>query len=205
MRAMGIEPDPRASVGKRADGSFAFPVARLESGTMAWPFQFYNFAFAAHRRVLGALIDPAKQHRLSGMMALLGMSYVTLSLKKPDWWFENKDYPELLMRVVDHSGVTGLYSDIFYHALNIASASGMHDPDNSWLKGRYKADGWDTAFGFAGASPNMIREWVMGANDLLNDRTDEGLKKISYNSPVLSLIGLDDDLRALGQKEKFRY
>jgi len=205
MRAMGIEPDPRASVGKRADGSFAFPVARLESGTMAWPFQFYNFAFAAHRRVLGALIDPAKQHRLSGMMALLGMSYVTLSLKKPDWWFENKDYPELLMRIVDHSGVTGLYSDLFYHALNIASVSGMHDPDNSWLKGRYKADGWDTAFGFAGASPNMIREWVMGANDLLNDRTDEGLKKISYNAPVLSLIGLDDDLRALGQKEKFRY
>jgi hypothetical protein len=45
----------------------------------------------------------------------------------------------------------------------------------------------------------------MGANDLLNDRTDEGLKKISYNAPVLSLIGLDDDLRALGQKEKFRY
>lgn len=205
MRAMGIEPDPRASVGRRSDGSYAFPVARLESGTMAWPFQFYNFAFAAHRRVLGALIDPAKQHRLSGMMALLGMSYVTLSLKKPDWWFENKDYPELLMRVVDHSGITGLYADLFYHALNVASTSGIHDPDNSWLKGRYKAEGWDTAFGFAGASPNMIREWVMGTNDLLNNRTDEGLKKISYNVPVLSLIGLDDDLRALGQKEKFRY
>lgn len=205
MRKMGIEPDPRASVGKRSDGSFSYPVARLESGTMAWPFQFYNFAFAAHRRVLGALIDPAKQHRLSGMMALLGMSYVTLSLKKPDWWFENKDYPELLMRVVDHSGVTGLYSDLFYHALNVATASGLHDPDQSWLKGRYKATGWDTAFGFAGASPNMVREWVMGANDLANDRTEEGLKKISYNVPVLSLIGLDDDLRALGKQEKFRY
>jgi len=205
MSKMGIEPDPRASVGKRANGTYAYPVARLESGTMAFPFQFYNFAFAAHRRVLGALIDPAKQHRLSGMIALLGMSYVTLSLKKPDWWFENKDYPELLMRVVDHSGVTGLYADIFYHGLNVAVASGLHDPDTSWLKGRYKAEGWDTAFGFAGASPNMIREWVEGTNDLLNDRTEEGLKKISYNAPVLSLIGLDDDLRALGEKERFRY
>ena len=205
MSKMGIEPDPRASVGKRANGTYAYPVARLESGTMAFPFQFYNFAFAAHRRILGAMMDPAKQHRLSGMVSLLGMSYITLSLKKPDWWFENKDYPELLMRVVDHSGVTGLYSDIFYHGLNVAVASGLHDPDTSWLKGRYKAEGWDTAFGFAGASPNMIREWVEGTNDLLNDRTEEGLKKISYNFPALSLLGLDDDLRALGEKERFRY
>ena len=205
MSRMGIEPDPRASVGKRANGTYAFPVARLESGTMAFPFQFYNFAFAAHRRILGAMMDPAKQHRLSGMVSLLGMSYITLSLKKPDWWFENKDYPELLMRIVDHSGVTGLYSDLFYHGLNVAVASGLHDPDTSWLKGRYKADGWDTAFGFVGASPNMLREWVEGTNDLLNDRTEEGLKKISYNFPALSLIGLDDDLRALGEKEKFRY
>ena len=34
---------------------------------------------------------------------------------------------------------------------------------------------------------------------------EEGLKKISYNFPALSLLGLDDDLRALGEKEKFRY
>ncbi len=206
MRAMGIEPDPRASVGKRADGTYAFPVARLESGTMAMPFQFYNFAFAAHSRVLGALIDPAKQNRLAGAISLMAMSYVTLSLKKPDWWFENKDYPELLMRVVDHSGVTALYGDLFYHALNVAVASGIHDPDDSWLKGRYKADGWDTAFGFAGASPSMIREWVVGANDLLNDRTEEGMKTLSYNLPILQLLSLDDDFRSLAnEKERYRY
>ena len=78
-------------------------------------------------------------------------------------------------------------------------------PKRARVKGRYKAEGWDTAFGFAGASPNMIREWIEGTNDLLNDRTEEGLKKISYNFPALSLLGLDDDLRALGVKERFRY
>ena len=205
MRKMGIEPDPRASVGLRRDGTYEHPVARLESGTMAFPFQFYNFAFAAHSRVLGALIDPAKQHRLAGAMALMAMSYVTLSLKKPDWWFEDKDYPELLMRIVDHSGITGLYGDIFYHGLNVAVASGIHDPDDSWLKGRYKAEGWDTAFGFLGASPSMLREWVVGANDLVNDRTDEGLKTLSYNLPILQLLSLDDDFRGLGETERFRY
>ena len=56
-------PDPRASVGLRRDGTYDHPVARLESGTMAFPFQFYNFAFAAHSRVLGALIDLLKQQQ----------------------------------------------------------------------------------------------------------------------------------------------
>ena len=206
MRNMGIEPDARASVGLKKDGTYEYPMARLESGVMAWPFQFYNFAFATMPRIVGALQDPAKKHRLTGAIALMGMSYVTLSLKKPDWWFENKDYPELFMRVIDHSGITGVYSDIFYHGLNVAIASGVHDPDTSWLKGRYKASGWDSAFGFAGASPGLIREWVLGADELLSDQTDEGLKRLSYNLPYLSLLSLDDDLRALGQeKERFRY
>jgi len=38
----------------------------------------------------------------------------------------------------------------------------------------------------------------MGAYDLINDNTEEGLKTISYNFPLLGIIGLDDDLRALG-------
>tara|TARA_R100001443_G_scaffold35065_1_gene48838 strand:- start:1768 stop:5166 length:3399 start_codon:yes stop_codon:yes gene_type:complete len=205
MRRMGIEPDPRASVGKQADGSYRFPIARIESGVMSFPFQFYNFAFAALPRITRAMFDPAKQNRIAGMMSLLGMSYIIYKLKKPDWWFENKDTPELLMRVVDHSGVFSLYADLFYHGVNVAVGSGLHDPDTSWLKGRYKATGWDAALGLSGATPNMLREWVLSANDMLNDRSEEGMKNLSYNLPIISLIGLDDDMRALSRSNDFRY
>ena len=52
----------------------------------------------------------------------------------------------------------------------------------------------------------MIREWVVGANDLLNDRTEEGMKTLSYNLPVLQLLSLDDDFRSLAdEKERYRY
>ena len=51
----------------------------------------------------------------------------------------------------------------------------------------------------------MLREWVVGANDLVNDRTDEGLKTLSYNLPILQLLSLDDDFRGLGETERFRY
>ena len=144
------------------------------------------------------MFDPNKKHRLSGVIALLGMAYLTLSMRKPSWWFEDKDYPELITRLVDYSGVMGIYSDLAYRGVETAIASGIHDPDTSWLKGRYNATGWDIAFGFAGATPSMYREWILGANDLLNDRTEEGLKRVSYNFPLLGLLGLDDDLRAMG-------
>ena len=197
MAKMGIQPDPRASVGKLADGTYRYPIARIESGVMTFPFQFYNFSFAANQRILRPMFDPNKKHRLAGAIALMGMSYLVLSTRKPDWWFKDKDYSELFMQVADRSGILGLYSEIAYRGIEASAAFGMHNPDNTWLKGRYNATGWDSAFGMLGATPNMYREWVVGANDLLNDRTEEGLKTLSYNAPILGLLGLDDDLRSI--------
>jgi len=199
MRKYGIEPDRVASVGLQKDGSYRYPIARIESGVMAFPFQFYNFAFAANQRITRAMFDPNKKHRLSGAIALLSMAYITMSMRKPKWWFDDKDYPELITRMVDYSGITGIYSDLAYKGVEAAVASGIHDPDTSWLKGRYKATGWDLAFGFAGATPSMYREWILGAEELINDKTSEGLKRFSYNTPYLGILGLDDDLRALGR------
>ena len=51
----------------------------------------------------------------------------------------------------------------------------------------------------------MIREWIIAANDILNDRTEEGVKNLSYNLPVISLLGLDDDMRNLSKSNDFRY
>lgn len=198
MAKMGIQPDPRASVGKQADGSYRYPIARIESGVMAFPFQFYNFSFAANQRILRPMFDPQKKFRLQGAIALMGMSYIILAMRKPDWWFENKDYPELIMQITDRSGILGLYSELAYRGIEAAGAFGLYNPDDSWLKGRYNATGWDSAFGLLGATPNMYREWVIGANEIINDNTEEGLKTISYNFPLLGLMGLDDDLRALG-------
>ena len=199
MKKLNIEPDPIASVGKQADGTYKYPIARIESGIMGFPFQFYNFSFAANQRITRAMFDPQKKYRLQGMMALMGMAYMTLAMRKPSWWFEEKDYPELITRLVDYSGIMGIYSDLAYKGVETAVAMGMHDPDTSWLKGRYKASGWDMAFGFAGATPSMYREWILAAHEILTDQTQEGVKRVSYNFPYLGLLGLDDDLRALGR------
>ena len=64
---------------------------------MAFPFQFYNFAFAANQRITRAMFDPNKKHRLSWCYCFaMAMAYLAIVyMRKPDWWFDDKDYPEL--------------------------------------------------------------------------------------------------------------
>lgn len=197
MRKLGIKVDERASV--KVGGKITYPMARIESGVMAFPFQFYNFAFAATNRIAASMLDPARQHRLAGLSALMAMSYITLLIKKPDWWFENRDMPELMMRSFEMSGITGIYSDIGYMALHSAIATGLHNPDDSWLKGKYKPTVGDQFADFAGATPGMMREWVLGAHEMLTDQTPEGLKRLSYNLPIIGLTPFAEDMRELGR------
>jgi len=197
MRKLGIQVDERASI--KVGNKITYPMARVESGVMAFPFQFYNFAFAATNRIAASMLDPARQHRMAGMSALLAMSYITLLIKKPDWWFKNRDAPELMMRSFEMSGITGVYSDIAYMALHSAIATGLHNPDDSWLKGKYKPTVGDQFADFAGATPGMMREWVLGAHELLTDQTPEGLKRLSYNLPIIGLTPFAEDMRELGR------
>jgi len=189
MKTLGLEIDDRAST-----ASVKF--ARIENAFMSMPFQFLNFAFAANNRIFAASFDPARQHRLSGVVALLGMSYLALKLKKDDWWFENKDFSEILLRTVDQSGIGGLYTDIAYHAIHTAIAGGLHNPDNSWLKGKYKPTLQDDVFDKMGAVPSMLSEWVRGAYEMTTGNTMEGLRDLTYHIPILGLSGLADDVRS---------
>ena len=133
----------------------------------------------------------------SGVITLFGISYLTLKLKKDDWWFENKDFSEVMLRTLDQSGITGLYSDIAYHALHTAIATGLHNPDTSWLKGKYKPTMGEDAVDKFGAVPGMIHGWVTGANEMLFGNTAKGFRDITYHTPILGLGGMSEDIRSM--------
>ena len=177
--------------------------ARIESGMLSFPFQFMNFTLAATNRITTQVFDPSRQHRLSGVLALFGLSYLSLQIKKPDWWFESKSNSELIMRVADHSGVFGVYSDLFYMGLHGAIGMGAIDKDNEYLKGKYDPTGGDALFEPAGAGPGMVRDWVLATQDLLNGESEEGRKRLYYSTPSLPLLkitGMDQDFKELYMK-----
>ena len=186
-----LKPDPRAS-------SATVPMARLESGVLSFPFQFMNFTLAATNRITSQVFDSSRQYRLQGAMALFAMSYLSLQLKKPDWWFESKSNSELMMRVADHSGVFGVYSDLFYMGLHGAIGMGAIDKDNEYLKGKYSPTQGDALFEPAGAGPGMMRDWVLATNDLFSGNEKEGKSRLYYSTPTLPLLAV------LGMKEDFK-
>jgi hypothetical protein len=173
-------------------------MAKIETGVLGMPFQFMNFTLAATNRITGQMFDPARQHRLQGAVALLGLSYISLSLKKPDWWFESKTSGELAARIADHSGLFGVYGDLFYLANHAAIEHGLNDESYDFLKGRYRVKEGDSLWDAAGAGPGMVREWYMATNDMLDGYTKDGKSKFYYNTPslpLLKLVGLNEDMR----------
>lgn len=177
-------------------------LVRFQSGMLSIPFTFMNFAMAANSKIVGAIADPLRRYRLQGAASLIGLSYVSLSLKKPDWWFEKKDSPELAMRIVDHSGVLGIYSDLGYMGLNFAASSGMYDPDDSIFKPRYMSRNKDERMTDAlvdplGAPVGMMLEYGRAIRDYANGEYNEGNKRLIYNAPFLGLFGLRDDMMDL--------
>jgi hypothetical protein len=173
-------------------------MAKIETGVLGMPFQFMNFTLAATNRITGQMLDPARQHRLQGAVALLGLSYISLSLKKPDWWFESKTAGELTARIADHSGIFGVYADLFYLANHAAIEHGLNDESYDLLKGRYRVREGDSLWDAAGAGPGMVREWYMATDDMLNGYTKDAKSKFYYNTPslpLLKLVNLNEDMR----------
>ena len=71
-------------------------MVRVESGLLSIPFTFMNFAFGANNKILGAIRDPNRRYRMQGIVALLGLSYLSLATKKPDYWFEKRTSPDIM-------------------------------------------------------------------------------------------------------------
>lgn len=164
-------------------------LVRLESGLMTMPFQFYNFMLGATARITGGLADPMRRHRVTGAIALMGLGYVALQLKKENWWFDARSDTEIFQRVIDQSGIFGVYADLAYTATHVAVGSGLLSEKDSFLKPKYNPSFFDAISEPFGAGPGMIASWIKGAHAYLNGDTSLAAKEFQYNSPSFPIMG----------------
>ena len=190
-KLFGLEIDKNASTQNTK-------LARLESGILTMPFQFYNFALAATTRITTQVFDPSRQNRLAGVVALYFFSYLSLSIKNNDkpWWKENQGFATLQARYLDHSGILGVYSDFAYMALHNLYAQGVLD-ENFIIKGKYKATAWDAALEPLGASPGQLRDITLAVADLMEGRDTQAARDLARNIPFMGLFGLQNDMAEL--------
>ena len=177
----------------------AVNMVRVESGLLTTPFTFMNFAFGANNKILGAIRDPNRQHRLQGIVALLGLSYLSLSYKKPDYWFEKRTSPDVIARVVDHSGVFGVYSDLAYTALAMAGNAGVVSKD-AFIPPKYINPNEDEALFDAfieplGAPAGLTVDYVRAVDDYFSGRESDASEQMKYSLPFIGLPIFGNDVK----------
>ena len=176
-------------------------MVRIESGLMSLPFTFMNFAFGANNKILGAIRDPNRRYRLQGVVSLIGLSYMSLAFKKPDYWFEKRGTPEVMARIIDHSGVLGIYSDLAYTGLNIAGNAGMISDDFP-IPPKYVSPNRDERMMDAfvepfGAPAGLGLEYGRALKDFMDGNTSDASERLKYALPFIGLYPIRDDMREL--------
>jgi len=188
MKTLGLEIDERAS-------SASIKVTRIETQALTLPFQFFNFMLGATNRITAGMLDPMKQHRLVGGVALLGLGYTALHLKQfgNPWWFDSRSNSEVFQRTVDQSGFFGVYGELAYIATHTAIGMGLSDPDDTLLRPKYNPSIGDVITEPLGAAPGMVWAWAKAGKAFFEGDTSEAAKQFEYNHPTTPLIGMAQD------------
>ena len=188
LKAMGYKVDKRTS-------TMGYEVARIENGLMALPFQFWNYTLGATTKILTAGFDNERSGKLAGYSTMIALGYLTLYLKNPTS-FSNMDYEDQLTRAIDQTGITGIYSDLFYMGLHARHRMGNLDRDDTLIQPKYRVNppselgaGLETATDFAGATPSYLFDVADTAYLFGSGQSDEAIRKALRLTPVSSLYG----------------
>jgi hypothetical protein len=189
LRALGYKADKRVSFGDQE-------MVRIESGVMAFPFQFWNYTLGATTKVLGAGFDNERTGKTAGMISMIALGYATLYFKNP-YSFSNMDYEDQLTRAIDQTGITGVYSDLFYTSLHAYHRLNDLDRDETLIQPKYRVNppsqlgaGLETATDFAGATPSYLFDVADTLTLFANGETPEAINKVTRLTPLSSLYGM---------------
>ena len=91
--------------------------ARVESGLLGLPFQFYSYSLGALNKITVSAAQGQMKNRAVGLSLSLGLGMLAVQLKTPKWAMENMDWDDWFARGFDQSGIAALYSDIFYTSM----------------------------------------------------------------------------------------
>jgi len=159
--------------------------ARIENGLMGLPFQFYSFVFANVNKTVGALAQGQIKNRAIGSATMMGLAYMSLSYRTPDYIWEDMSMQDRFVRSFDMSGIMALYSDIFYTAMHTSLALGGPNITGGLISPKYKQEPSvaDALTGLAGAGPSWTYDTAKGIVNFASGNYGEGGKDIARNLP----------------------
>lgn len=149
--------------------------ARMETGLLSLPFQFYGFALAAVNKTTAAYTTGQMRSPLFGAIWMMGLGYGVLEIKsnltsgsKRVW--DNMSFTDKLIRSFDQSGLAALYSDMFYTSISSSMAMTGENYLDGYVKPKFPEEQgfFNSVNQFAGAGPSVSQDYYNAFNGLIN-------------------------------------
>tara|TARA_R110000822_G_C15336815_1_gene495427 strand:+ start:5654 stop:9058 length:3405 start_codon:yes stop_codon:yes gene_type:complete len=173
--------------------------ARIENGLMGLPFQFYSFTLANINKTVAALAHGQVKNRAIGISTMMGLSYMSLSLKTPDFVWDEMSIQDKAARSFDMSGIMALYSDLFYTGMHTTLALGGPNITAGLLQPKFNQEKSyaDAVIGLAGAGPSWAQEVAGGVYQFASGEYGEGGMRVARRLPFANLWFLKDDVNQI--------
>ena len=172
---------------------------RIENGFLGLPFQFYSYVLANVNKTVGALAQGQIKQRMLGVSVSMGLAYMALSIRTPDYVWEDMTWRDKFARSFDMSGVMALYSDLFYTSMHTSLALGGPNITAGLLSPKFpqQKSALDAITGIAGAGPSWAADMFRGTYNVASGEYGEGFKEIARNLPFARMWFLKDDINQI--------
>lgn len=175
--------------------------ARVENGLLGLPFQFMSYSFAAANKITASLAQGQVRNRAVAVTASLGLGYMSLSLKQPDFVMDKMSFTDKLARSFDASGVAALYSDLFYTAMNTSLALGGPDIGMGIISPKFpqEQNALDAVTGLTGAGTSYAVDVGRAVGKMVTGDFDQGLYEFTGRLPFASALLWNEEVKELRQ------
>ena len=135
---------------------------KVQSGLMALPFTFWNYAIAATNKIMLAGLDEPSSQKMAGIASLLGLSYMVAQIKTDSNRWDAMSMDEKLRKSIEQSGMMGVVQN--YHDLAQGTSIGMFgvNPMPWGPKNGFNPSATDAAFDLMGAGPSAAGNLIGG-------------------------------------------
>ena len=173
--------------------------ARVENGLLGLPFQFYSFTLANVNKTAAMLAHGQVKSRAIGMTTMMGLAYWSLSLRTPDYVWEQMSWRDKFTRSFDMSGISAMYSDLFYNTIHTSMALGGPNPTGGIIQPKFPQEqsALDAVLGVAGAGPSWAADTIGGFYQAGTGDVGEGMKTITRNLPFMRWWFWKDDINRI--------
>ena len=163
--------------------------ARIESGLLGLPFQFYSYSLGALNKISMSAAQGQMKNRALGLSMSLGLGMLAVQVKTPDWAFENMDWDDWFIRGFDQSGIAAIYSDLFYTSMQTALAMGAPNITGGIVEPKFPSDdAYGAAIGIGGAGPSIGYDYASAMKEFFIDGDySEGAKNFTRSLPFARL------------------